>query len=63
MVSALASGPAALPSVLKHGGFLPIPKFLMPHGIHFCARSLDTAQPFHIRKEDLHLSWSDHDVV
>lgn len=63
MVSALASAPESLPLTLKHSGFIPLPKFLMPHGIHFCVRSLDTAQPFHIEKEGLHLSWSDHDVV
>jgi len=62
MVTGLFAGDARCHGVLRQNRFLPMPGFLMPHGIHFCEKQLSpdlSPTPGH----KVYLSWSDHDVV
>lgn len=65
--SALVSSlvPAHRPSqkLYQRFHFIPLPKFLMPHGMHFCFKvPTDLVSDF-ANKNNWFLSWSDHDIV
>jgi hypothetical protein len=62
MVTGLFTDPERYGWGLRMNRFMRLPGFLMPHGIHFCEKSL-SASISQLPGSRIFLSWSDHDVV
>ena len=60
MATAVTSGSAAIARALRHSRFVRLPRRLMPHGIHFCAKQPGASN---LPRAAWFLSWLDHDVV
>jgi len=62
MVTGLFTDHARYGLGLRMNRFMSLPGFLLPHGIHFCEKSL-SADITRLPGSRIYLSWSDHDVV
>lgn len=63
MITALANAPSYHRTILRRAGFFQPPKFLMPHGMHFCLKNRVASADELLNPSRWYLSWSDHDVV
>lgn len=60
MATAVTSGSGAIARALRRSRFVRLPRRLMPHGIHFCAKQPGASN---LPRAAWFLSWLDHDVV
>lgn len=63
LVTALVPEQEPTHSLYRSFRFLPLPKFLMPHGMHFCFKVEKSDISRFSDKKNWYSSWSDHDVI
>lgn len=63
IVTSLVPPHAPTQTLYRGFRFFPLPKLLMPHGMHFCFKGDMTDFPHFQDKNNWYLSWSDHDIV